>query len=219
MGNFVDSKKIVTIAFKIMKILFCLLISIALFSCKKEPIKQTPIENIEVGAFQYMPMFFGSKWTYKIYDIKPTKTFKGLEYDRFDSTTQAIYSFNENQQLIAYAYWYRSNKDLNSMFFGDDKVLFNINYLDSTQGKLYILRQDSSSTQFIEGGLDTLDTKFGKIPCIVTSGKSHGNNINIWRRHFGKGIGVVKYESYSINNSDTFLWKTKELDSYFINRP
>jgi hypothetical protein len=36
---------------------------------------------------------------------------------------------------------------------------------------------------------------------------------------FGKGFGVVKNESFSIINQDTLYWKTKELDSYFINRP
>jgi hypothetical protein len=196
-----------------------LIFATLLFSCNKEPIKQTETTSIEVGAFQFLPMFFGSRWSYKIYDMKPTKIYKEMEYDRFDSTTQAIYSFNEKQELIAYAYWYRSGKDLNTMFSGNDRVLFNIHYIDSIRGKTYILKQDSNITQYIEGGIDTLDTKFGKVPCIVTSGETRSTHINKWRRHFGKGFGVVKYESFSIINQDTLYWKTKELDSYFINRP
>jgi hypothetical protein len=203
-----------------MKILFSVLIlSTILFSCKKEPNNQIESPNIEVGAFQFMPMYFGSSWNYKIYDLKPTKTLRGWEYHKYDSIPDMIYFYNTIYNGTGYAYWYKSRTDINTFYSANNKILFNVNYIDSIKGKPYVLEKDSNSIQYIYGGLDTLETKFGKIPCIVTSGETLNSTKYFWKRHFGKGLGVVKYESYSIRNRDTFNWKTNELDSYFINRP
>ncbi|MDP2174640.1 MAG: hypothetical protein Q8K70_01885 [Bacteroidota bacterium] len=196
-----------------------LLLICILFSCKKEPVKQTDNPNIEVGAFQFMPMFFGSKWTYKIYDMKPTKTLKGMEYYKYDSVPDVIYIFNTIYQQTGYASWYKSKTDINTFYSGNNRVLFNTNFIDSTKGKQFVLGKDNNSAQYIYGGLDTLETKFGKIPCIVTSGESFKSSKYIWKRHFGKGYGVMKYESFTIQNRDTFYHTVDELDSYFINRP
>jgi hypothetical protein len=199
--------------------LIALIFTTLLFSCKKEPIKQTEPTSIEVGAIQFMPMFFGSKWTYKIYDMKPTKTLKGMEYYKYDSIPDVIYIFNTIYQQTGYASWYKSKTDINTFYSGNNRVLFNTNHIDSIKGKQFVLSKDNNSAQYIYGGLDTLETKFGKIPCIVTSGESFNSSKYIWKRHFGKGFGVMKYESYTIQNRDTLYWKSQELDSYFINRP
>lgn len=206
---------------KTVQILVLSFLLVSVYSCKKEiqDKNNSTVENIEVGAFQYMPMHFGSRWTFKVYDINTDKKFKGYEYHRYDSTTNAIYIYNNSKQLISYAFWYRSLIDKNTMLFGQNLVLFNLNYVDSIKNKRYVINKDSNYTNYILGGIDSIDTKFGKVPCITIGGESHPNYTYVWKRIFGKGIGVVKEESYYHKNNDTLNHELSEIDSYFINRP
>ncbi|MES2616680.1 MAG: hypothetical protein V4613_02315 [Bacteroidota bacterium] len=199
-------------------IINCLLLACVLISCNKDkdltPTNQTT-DTRDVEAGKYLPAFMGSKWVYGNYEINgANKTRLGKQTTRYDSIPNYFFNFDDNDAFLSYGYWYRDG--LNDFRSGGAILLFTNRYVNFKKGLPILTDSSSSSKRYVYGGIDTIQTTLGKIPCIKTSGMT---NRYRWFRYFGYGIGVVKEEEYDITtNQDTINHSTLELESYLIKR-
>jgi hypothetical protein len=170
------------------------------------------IRDQQVGLF--LPVYMGSYWVYNHYRIVgQQKQSIGIQTSRYDSIQNYFFNYNNSNKFLSYSYWYRDG--LTKFRSGQGQLLLTDQYLDSVKGVSYLLDSGSSFKRYIEGGLDTLNTKFGPVACIKTSGTSGQYR---WFRYFGYKIGVVREEEYSIDNKDTLNHYLLDLEQYKINR-
>lgn len=202
---------------------FTILLSviIVLSACKKTVYyPNNSSSNIDItneGAGLYLPVYVGSSWVYNHYQFfghQPVKI--GIQTCRYDSIPNYFFNYDNNNKFLSYGYWYRDN--INDFLAGGGQLLFTNRYIDSLKGKAFTLDKGNNVSFTIYGGLDTLQTKFGKVSCIKTSGKGGNAGALRWVRHFGYGIGVMRYEEYYMNKTDTTSHYLLELDSFKINR-
>lgn len=194
---------------------------IVLYACKKtitSPSIIRPKNDItNQGAGVYLPFYFGSNWVYNQYQFfghQPVKI--GIQTCRYDSIPNYFFYYDNNNRFLSYGYWYRDN--ISDFLSGSGQLLLTSRYIDSLKGKAYILEKGTNNSFTIYGGLDTLQTKFGSVSCIKTSGTGGSKGAYRWVRYFGNSIGIVREEEYTINNMDTTDHYLLELDSFKIDR-
>lgn len=195
---------------------YLLIITLFLFtaSCEKsreQPPSPSKTDNSYIQVGQYLPFSFGNKWFYKKYTLNNgVKTLYGREIYEYDSVPGIIYIYNSQRTLESWMYVSRKNDY--EFTSGSGSLLLSNRYTDSPENNSYLLQQGTNYKNYIKGGLHNLQTRFGKVPCIVTCGNSGSY---YWTRYFGRYYGIVKHEEYTLQGTDTIDHYSTEIDSFY----
>lgn len=198
-----------------MRYLFFGILLLLAASCERgyeqQPPSPSQTDNTNLQAGQYFPFSFGNKWYFNKYTLNNgIKTFYGRESYEYDSVPGTIYIYNSLHNLQSWMNVTRKNDY--EFTSGSGSLLLSNRYTDSPENSAYLLGQGTNYKNYIKGGLHSLPTRFGNIPCIVTFGKSGSY---YWNRYFGRYYGIVKFEEYNLQGTDTTNHYTLELDSFY----